>query len=968
MAVDNRNRTLQYQLFLLRRALHRVTGKATPFLPDPPEPAGMIDDPRTFTDDTLGSGIFGKWIVDDDGLPAYEYTLDQHNDLRAAYPNTEAVDRRDHWHQIGNNRITGLAYNDGVMQVYSADRGGMFLNFFEPDTRVSYLGILLAIWRILWKALPNWWRGRGLNDTQREYRAPTTAAQLRAAINTRKARSEKPVHAYTGGYAYLDDGEETWATAYRYRPAEAETRRIFGMGYKETQMDYRKVRVTRRVYAPAGNIPALVVDVTLENRSRDPKTLRYYEYWDVNVHQLVLQWVRTGVFGPVGDALRRQVNKWFTPDMTYSADSHMLCFQQTLIESAPDRNAVDKVNWYPAPVFLADLSGTPDAYYTNKSAFFGEGDAAQPITVRQRLESEPTPLDDSPMPYCMVLRRTITLQPGEQRTLRFAYGTAETDGSFDFLDELQAENLALTLADDWKTRLAYFSTGTAPYIQREMAWHAYSLLSSTVYNEFFNLNIVPQGSAYLYLHGADGAPRDHALFVLALTYIEPALAKDLLRLMMRLTYASDGRISYAYAGVGYADGAGIHNDPSDLDLFFLMAMTEYLAATGDTAFLEESVPFYPPDAQQPDDTSVLAHIRVALEHLMNGIGLGEHGLIRITDGDWSDGVVVENVLRQPLRISFGNTLARGESIPNSQMALYVLPRIARLLEAHDPTITETVRKWILPLKEAVQKQWTGQYYARAILRDHLDNPYVLNDSIIDLEAQPWSLISGLAAEQGVESTLIETIEQQLDATSPTGTPLMKDAMVWPAISQLLTWGYRRNRPDLAWRSFFRNLFVTHTEIFAETWIHIWSGPDGTNSLKLKDNPGGAWASAVTPVTDFPVMNNNPHAMALIGMLRVCGIEPTEQGDGLVIAPAVPNRYRLDVRLLGLDVRPGRIAGEYRPVANSTRKLYIAVPENAANIRASVAGNAVTPTVSHHTVVLVLTCQLGQPIPFEVAWD
>ena len=115
--------------------------------------------------------------------------------------------------------------------------------------------------------------------------------------------------------------------------------------------------------------------------------------------------------------------------------------------------------------------------------------------------------------------------------------------------------------------------------------------------------------------------------------------------------------------------AGIHRTPSDLDLFFLWALTEYLAATGDRAFLEDPSPFWPKATSAPVATP--EHARASLTHLMDVVGLGPDGLIRVRTGDWSDGIVFEADDRE---------LAEeiGESIPNTQMAVWVLPRAAAL--------------------------------------------------------------------------------------------------------------------------------------------------------------------------------------------------------------------------------------------------------------------------------------------------
>src|SRR5262249_36755217 len=85
-------------------------------------------DPRVFEDTSEGSGAFGRWMLDQDQLPCYSYEMDQHRDVRAYYVNTEGQDRREHWHQIGNNCVTALASNEGTVQVYLANRGGIFLN------------------------------------------------------------------------------------------------------------------------------------------------------------------------------------------------------------------------------------------------------------------------------------------------------------------------------------------------------------------------------------------------------------------------------------------------------------------------------------------------------------------------------------------------------------------------------------------------------------------------------------------------------------------------------------------------------------------------------------------------------------------------------------------------------------------------------------------------------------------------
>jgi hypothetical protein len=611
------------------------------------------------------------------------------------------------------------------------------------------------------------------------------------------------------------------------------------------------------------------------------------------------------------------------------------------------------------------LSGAPEAYYVNKSGFFGSSGVQQPDKVRspQPSDSLTSLLPDS-MPYCMVLRRDLHLEPGERRKLRYAYGTVRPGESLTFLNGLSPQPLAA-----WKDNLVYFSTGEDPVLQREIAWHAYNLASATVYSDFHRTHLVPQGSAYLFLHGADGALRDQALFTLPMTYMNPDIARDMLRLIMRVTDAQSGQISYAFAGHGFlTDGMGIHTQPSDLDLFFLLGLCEYLSATGDLAFLDENVPFYPPDAQPSNGgTTVLDHVRVAVRHLFEEIGTGEHGLIRVGSGDWSDSIVLETALRDgvgPFGVTHMNSKHKGESVPNTQMALYVLPLLASIIENRDPDLVAGIQARLIPLHEAVDRQWNANgWYNRAILRDVHDTPKIIDH--LDLEAQVWALIGGLAGEN--ESTLIETIEAQLDRPSPIGASLTVGGMVWPAISQLLTWGYARSRrPALAWRSLNRNTFAMHSTVYPDVWFNTWSGPDGINGL-ASDTPGGTWSSLITPMTDFPVMNANQDAMALLGLLRVCGVEP--MGDGLRIAPVVPrSRFTLETPLLRLHVAPGLIAVDYHPIVTGSRIFRVEIPAHAATVTLSLNGQPLSEFERDGTTIIVpIQFVQNQTVRFEIRW-
>jgi hypothetical protein len=353
------------------------------------------------------------------------------------------------------------------------------------------------------------------------------------------------------------------------------------------------------------------------------------------------------------------------------------------------------------------------------------------------------------------------------------------------------------------------------------------------------------------------------------------------------------------------------------------------------------------------------------------------------DGDWSDDVVLKNVfpsgvLSSPkaLLISPGQTVEKGESVLNSQMALYILPRIAALLASEQSPECralgeemEAVLKTLIPrLTAGTKKQWQEDhgFYARAVLRDWFGGKQVLHKDRLDLEGQVWAFISEFDDPVRLE-TLKKTIYEKCDAPSPIGAVLASN-QIWPAVSQMLTWGYTHIDSELAWRSFVKHTFATKAEIYGRRWLNIWTGPDGINGPCTVD-PGGTYETPpVTPMTDFPAMNNNQHAMALLALLRVCGIEPTKAGDGLRITPKIPERYTLDLPLIKLEVTPNRIAGVYCAHNAGTRNLYIRLPSGASSVQVTVSGQSqvAAPGEDGCVQVTLPAFKAGDEIPFEVS--
>ena len=880
-----------------------VAAAAAPDLPetnDPPYVAPAescdpvrLDAIRAFDACSTGGGVFGAWTIDERGLPAYDYGLDQHADARAAFFNTEGLDRRDHLFSFGNARVVALLSNDGEVQVVSQDRGPTLLDALDP-----------------------------------------------------------PSHAYGGGFSFVDDGEATWCSAYAYRPTPARTRRRFGVDGAETETVHHGVSVSRRLSSPPGDAALVIDEVTLENRSGAPKALRHYEYWDVRRRPIEIDWAVSGkpVASFPGDAraARDARNALFDESVSWDPAARVLALRRAYSggDARPARETASAEDLYPGDPFVAVLAGDVADVYTDDAAFFGDGDARAPAAVVARAAGDGTsggPLGPARsgqgQPRMLTVRSDLTLAPGERRTLRFAYGWARM-GEPIALDPALAD-AALDLRAESDRALAphllYFGADRDPVLHRELAWHASQLEASVGVRDYLGGHVVPQGSAYLYLHGADGAARDFALFSVPLVYTHASLAREELAVMMGMQRADQRRFLYALVGHGMVDDAlGLHAQPSDLDLFFLWALGEYVGATGDEAFLDAPAPYWPRDAVP--GATVLGHARDAVRHLLDVVGTGPHGLVRIGDGDWSDGVVMRAKDR-------ALAIEHGESVPNTQMAIAVLPRVARLLATRDAALSAEIDGAVAALRPALASAFTGAFYGRAFFGDGV----LAGADAPDLEAQVWGLIGASFPSTTARDAAIARIGADLDDPSPTGATLTPGGEVWPAVSGLLSWGYAQSDPERAWRHLARNTLAAHATAFPALWYGIWSGPDGMQGVG-GDRPGEAWYSVVTPMTDFPVANANQHAMPLLAALRVAGVEATERG--LSLAPHVPGRrFALSCELLDLEQQGATLRGTYRPPGASPRQIEVAAPLGSTIVRATVAGQPVAVPGGATRVVL-----------------
>jgi hypothetical protein len=893
---------------------------------------GDINAPDTFAECEYGSGSFGQWIIDDFGLPAYEYTLDQVNDSRALWWNSANDQRRQHWHQLGNSRFTAVATNDGVLQVFVEENGYKWLNFF--------------------------------NESEKNY---------------------------SGGFSFITYGEETWSTAYKFRPAGAKTRRIFGLGYFRTETEYQDLRIIRTTYAPYGDDPILLSDVIIENNSDSQKEIIYYEYWDVNIHQMLMMLLSSGVLDPKIPAKNEEQRSAFNRYFEQSAiidDALNAGLIETKLKypeagelKIPPTDSAKEFDATPPAIFLVPLDGGGgDGFIFDQNEFFKDGSAEKPSGLSSakiyknnaEIGSELHSVSGLSQPLMLVHRRKLTIEGKARVQMKYGYGYLNSGNTLDFIYNyinLNENQITLTL-NKWREKLAYFVPEKDYFLHRENAWHSYYLQSTSYWREYLKTHVVSQGGEYLFGHGFDGATRDYCIFSVPLTYLNPELAKEVLKFVM-LTTTPDGEMAYGNYGDTVVTGVVILSKPSDLDIFFLWAMSEYLLATRDFDFLNEIVPYYKSSGvfDQPSNTTVLDHIRTAFEHLVNVVGVGEHGLIRLRTGDWSDGITwfTENP-----------SLAeeKGESCFNTAFAAAILPWIADAIDAYDNVLAQSMREQAEKYRVAMQNQWWGEWY----LRGWQGNGKPFGDDRIFLEPQVWSLIAGIPDEEKT-AVLLNSIHSILDSDSPIGARIVYppgedifggllpgtdvNGGIWHATNSLLTWAYSIYNPEYAWESFKKNTLASHAEAKPDLWYGIWSGPDSYNSPE-SERPGEAAAHYATALTDHPVMNMNQHANPLIAMLKLAGVTPSV--EGIRFAPRLPlMRWAFNLPLTGITVTQEKVSGYYSGINDGRIKITVPIPKNVEpqEVRVYVDGTPVEFQTFNGYVSFYIEYRKNQKITWTV---
>ncbi|MBQ3606914.1 MAG: glycosyl transferase [Bacteroidales bacterium] len=207
-------------------------------------------------------------------------------------------------------------------------------------------------------------------------------------------------------------------------------------------------------------------------------------------------------------------------------------------------------------------------------------------------------------------------------------------------------------------------------------------------------------------------------------------------------------------------GGGFNDDP----MWLIFGTVAYIKETGDFTILDEPVPF---DNQPGSEVSLMEHLRISFDHVVNN--LGPHMLPLIGRADWNDCLNLNCFSWDPNE-SFQTTENKTEGSKAESLMIaglfVVCGRDYVELCRHLGHSQEADRAegLVENMVEAVKKHgWDGDWYLRAY--DYFGRKvgsHENEEGQIFIESQGWCTMAGIGLEDGMVRRALDSVKERLD--------------------------------------------------------------------------------------------------------------------------------------------------------------------------------------------------------------
>ena len=546
-----------------------------------------------------------------------------------------------------------------------------------------------------------------------------------------------------GQYFYINDGGDVWTPGWMPVRAVLDAYECrHGMGYTRITGERGGLRATETAMVPRG-ADALVTRLELENRSAEEKRVSLFSF------------VEFCLWNAQDDSTNFQRN-FSTGEVEVEGSA---IYHKTEYRERRNHFAVYAVN---APV---------DGFDTDRETFLGAYRGFDdPAVVRAGKAAGSVASGWAPIGSHNL---RMTLSPGERRCFIFVLGYCENPPEAKFtapnvinkapayalLSRFDTEEKFDTafreLSDYWTELLAVMQveSGDERLDRAVNIWNQYQCMVT--------FNMSRSASYFESGIGRGMGFRDSTQDLLGFVHLIPERARERI-LDIAATQFPDGSAYHQYQPLTKRGNLGVGSGFNDDPLWLILGVAAYIKETGDTAILEEPVPF--------DNDDKLA--RPLMEHLRRSLHYtrehrGPHGLPLIGRADWNDCLNLNCFSTTPGE-SFQTTAnfesGVAESVFIAGMFCAVAPDYAALCRICG--LEEEARQaeaWRDEMEQAVLSSgWDGEWFLRAY--DAYGNKvgsHENEEGRIYIEPQGFVVMAGVGIKEGYAQKALDAVERLL---------------------------------------------------------------------------------------------------------------------------------------------------------------------------------------------------------------
>lgn len=542
-----------------------------------------------------------------------------------------------------------------------------------------------------------------------------------------------------GRYIYLRDNHsgDYWSAS--WQPVGKDLREYksqcrHGMGYSKMLADYQGIHTQALYYVPLGcthEVWALLV----RNDSDQQRELTITGYAE---------------FTSNGNYEQDQVNLQYSRFITRTLYDHNRIRQQIHgnLDAVAEGCSVDAKNV--TERFFGLAGAEVSSYCGDRAKFLGAYHGyGNPVGVERGDLGGALNYNET---SCGALSCVASLAPGQSKWIAFLLGEKSPQESRELLNLYAVPEAVCiwewkALKQDWHEKLSHFHVKTpCPEFDAMVnTWNAYNSFITFTWS---------RAASFIYCGLRNGyGYRDTVQDIQGIIHLAPEQAAEKLRFMLSAQVHHGGGLPL----VKFTHNPGHEDTPEDPSyvqetghpayraddaLWLFPTVYKYLAETGNTAFLEEVIPY----ADKGEGT-VYAHLKQALNFSL--AHLGPHGMPAGLYADWND----------CLRLG-----ANGESSFVAFQFYYAFTLMRRFAqEKGDEAYLQWLRKEQALIREKLVKLcWNEDRFIRGFTEaGEIIGERTAPEANLWLNPQSWAVISGLANQQQAEVAM-ERVYRQLN--------------------------------------------------------------------------------------------------------------------------------------------------------------------------------------------------------------